>query len=245
MNEALKIFTLYRAKILPIVLLPLGLGILFFGVYPIGKQAMQTYRAIEGAQDEVNRLKKKLSMLTSLDETTLYNQLELTTSSVPLDKSLPTVLNTVESVAADVGASVSDLVLSSPGSLATQSATSAPKTDLTFGAYVLKFTVTLEGENDAILSFLDSIVSVRRLTRVRSFDIQYSKEIPRLVAAMDTLYSPIAGSSSVSEVRPLTTQEESLLNLLANQPNKGEALLESLRPFDAGSGIKTNPFAPF
>lgn len=244
MHYLRKFLRTYQGFVAPIILGPLSLILIIFGIYPASTTTYGLFYDVRAQQEAVSELRQKIATLESMDEQSLETQLALATSSVPTDKSVPTLFSTVETLSANSGTTLVDLTLSSPGSLATESAGRHTE-DKTFGAFLMPFSVQVIGPYEQAQAFLDNAVDVRRLLRVRTFSLNFAGEETRMQVQLDTLYSPLPTTLGRVDARiePLTEKDEAVLSRLNNQQNYSRLLLEAFAP-TIGESLKADPFAP-
>jgi len=92
------------------------------GIVPLGGKAIDENNELPALSSEVAGLKNKTSVLQTIDENEMRSDMQTLLSAVPSDKSLSTLLSTVDGLAAATGVSVDTISLERPGSLATASA---------------------------------------------------------------------------------------------------------------------------
>ena len=221
MKDLWRSLHLYQPIILSVVIL-LGsiLGITLV-VVPVARTTFELAAATRSLSTEIGQLRAKNSLLDGLDEETLRGQLEAIVTAVPPDKALPSLLLTVEGLSGQSGITLSDLTLS-PGIIATGAAQESTVTEKQLGANLLSFAVTVEGTFDGLRSFLNSVVGVRRLMRVRNFTATFaSSGTTKTLLQMDTFYIPYPTSLGrpTQKLNPLSVREEELLVRIAAMPN--------------------------
>lgn len=245
-----KLFHEYQGLIVSIgILIVCGSGLLL-GVVPLIQKTIDLNTESRTLSAEVDLLNNKVSVLQSIDENAMRRDLQTLLSAVPSDKSLSTLLATVDGLTSQTGISVDGFSLSKPGSLATESAKRLSADEQAVGSNILPFTVSIAGSFDQIRTFFASSVSVRRLFRIRTFDVSFLKagtESANMVSArvaMDAFYSPLPSViGPVSE--PLTALTSTDIDLIAKvaamQPLAQTSSL-ALPPPTAGAG-KADPFS--
>jgi len=244
-----KLFREYQGLIVSAgILVVCVLGVLL-GVVPLVRKTSDLNKENRSISAEVELLKNKVSVLESLDENAMRSDLLILLSAVPSDKSLSTLLDTLDGLTAKTGVSSGDFSLSKLGSLATESAQRLSADEKGVGSNILPFTINLTGRVDQLRGFLAASVSVRRLFRVRTFQVQFAKtatgssDMVSVVVGMDAFYSPIPSAiGPVSQpLTPLTSADSDLIAKL-----EGMQLLvapsSSLPPPSAGAE-KTDPFS--
>lgn len=192
-----------------------------YGVVPAGRIVWRLVSEREGVKREVAGLRKKSQTLGGLDEETLRSQLTLLISAVPSDKSIPTVFTTVEEVARESGIGLTAVSVANPGALATESAKKQSTQERKLGSGIVPVSVSGEGTIDQIRDFFKRAVSVRRLLRIRFFDVTFLSSDRAVVhAGLDTFFSPM--STTIGDVQalvePLTNAEEMTLTKVSGFP---------------------------
>ena len=211
----------YKGMIPAVLLLVFSVGGFVYGVVPAGRIVWRLVSEREGVKREVAGLRKKSQTLGGLDEETLRSQLTLLISAVPSDKSIPTVFTTVEEVARESGIGLTAVSVANPGALATESAKKQSTQERKLGSGIVPVSVSGEGTIDQIRDFFKRAVSVRRLLRIRFFDVTFLSSDRAVVhAGLDTFFSPM--STTIGDVQalvePLTNAEEMTLTKVSGFP---------------------------
>ncbi len=240
-----KFLRLNQGIIIPAVMLLFSVFVSILVLYPVSQQTWDLIQDVNTERTEIVGLQTKLNQLQALDEETLRQQLRLLTSAIPTEKSLATLLSTAEVVSANTGATLSDLSLINPGSLATDSAKRQTSEEKTFGAALLPFSVVLTGSEQQIRNYLSTSINVRRLLRIKQFTVVFSGDgNARSNVSLDALYAGLP--TNLGDVKqpivPLTEKDEQLLDKLAAQPNYSQELLAP--PAAAEQPFKADPFSP-
>ena len=244
-----KLFHEYQGLIISIgILIVCGLGLLL-GVVPLIQKTIDLNTESRTISAEVDLLNNKVSVLQSIDENAMRSDLQTLLSAVPSDKSLSTILGTLDGLTGKTGVSSENFSLSKPGSLATESAKRLTADEQAVGSNILPFAISLTGTLDQMRGFLATSISVRRLFRVRSFDVSFLKtgtESGSMVSAnvaMDAFYSPLPSAiGSVSQqLTALTSTDTDLIAKVAGM----QLLVQtsaSLPPPSVGAA-KPDPFS--
>lgn len=244
-----KLFREYQGLIISVgVLIVSGLG-LVLGVVPLIQKTIDLNTENSSLSAEVDLLNNKVSVLQSIDENMMRSDLQTLLSAVPSDKSLGTLLGTLDGLTGKTGVSSGNFSLSKLGSLATESAQRLTADEQAVGSNILPFTISLTGTLDQMRGFLATSISVRRLFRVRTFDVSFLKagtESGTMVSAnvaMDTFYSPLPSAiGSVSQpLTALTSTDTDLIAKVAAMPLLVQTSA-TLPPPTAGAG-KPDPFS--
>jgi Tfp pilus assembly protein PilO len=240
----------YQGLIVSIgILIVCGLGVLL-GVVPLIQKTIDLNTENRSLSAEVDLLNNKVSVLQSIDENAMRSDLQTLLSAVPSDKSLSTLLDTLDGLTGKTGVSSGNFSLSKLGSLATESAQRLSADERAVGSNILPFTISLTGTLDQMRGFLATSVSVRRLFRIRTFDVSFVKtgtESGTMVSAnmaMDTFYSPLPSAiGSVSEpLTALTSTDTNLIAKVAAMQPLVQTSSVTLPPPTGGAG-KSDPFS--
>lgn len=235
---------IYQGFVISGALLLFGTVALIFAVVPGIRATRDVYVSLKASEKEIDVLTKKLQFLEAIPEDDLRNQLVVLLSTVPQDKSVPTILTTIDGLANQSGVTIVDMNLTSPGSLATGAASRQSVSEKKIGASTLAFSLSASGTYDQIRAFVGQINNVRRLFDVSSFDISVSNAGSTQVRlSLNAFYQPLptkVGSIEVP-VAVLTQKEEELLATLTQYPDLSQPLIEPLTP--VLSGGKRDPFA--
>ncbi len=215
--------------------------LIIFGIFPGARRAYELYNKLGEERQEVADLQARVNLLASFDEAVLFEQLSTLTSAIPVDKSIPTILSTVDGVSAKTGSVFASMQLASPGSIATEAARRQTSEEAALGSFLLPFTLTVEGDYSKLRDTLDVLVTSRRLLRIKNFTLSFSKTGQgRAVVSMDTLYAPLSKiSPSGRKVTPLTQKETEFLTRVANIP-----LLATPLAIGATFEPRPDPFSP-
>lgn len=189
---------------------------LFVGLIPSAQKSIQLLRDLRVLGDEINRIQKKVTMLSLLDPATLdqYGQLVLT--AVPSEKSVPTLLSTVEAVAIKNNLLITDLNIETLGSLATGSAGQPIKPE----GFVLSETISLQGELLDLRNFLSDCIKVRRLVRVKNMILSTFPKSDQVSAklSLEVFYLPLPQSigKASDSLEPFSQKEITTLETLGS-----------------------------
>ena len=216
----------------------------FLGVIPLVQKTLAINSNRIGLIADVRGLETKLTVLQNLDEDTLRANLQTLLSAIPSDKSLATLMGTIDGLTAQTGVTVGTLALAKPGSLATESAKKLSADEQAVGSSILPFTINISGSFDQIRAFLASATSVRRSLRIRSFGMTLRGEaIVTATLMMDAFYAPLP--SAIGSVRqpiaPLSEKDTQVIAKLSGMPLMIQTGTAVVAPA-AGAG-KSDPFS--
>lgn len=231
----------YQEFILPVGLISVSVIVALVGVIPgIGK-AYDVWGQLQTERQEVADLSAKAQFLSSLDETTLFDQLSALTAAIPVDKSVSTILGTIDGVSAKTGSIFSSIQLSSPGSIATESAKRQTTEEAALGSYLLPFTLNMEGSYARLRDTLDTLTSSRRLLRIKNFTISFGGDTGRALLNMDTMYAPLPKPVAGKKLTPLSASENTLLTTATSLPILFTGISTAVPP---NAGLRVDPFSP-
>ncbi len=247
-----KILRQYRDLIISIGVILVSLLGLVVGVVPLVQKTIALNKEYRALSQEVDVLRNKVSVLQSIDESAMKKDLQELLYAVPSDKSLSTLLGTIDSLTAKTGVSAGNFSLSKLGSLATSSAQRLTTDEKTVGSNIVPFTMNISGTLDQIRGFLATSISVRRLFRIRSFAVSFvrtdtestgSAIMTSAHMAMDAFYSPLPTSigSIGQQLSDLSGEEKDLVSKVAGIPLL-VPLFPALPPAALGPA-KTDPFS--
>lgn len=230
----------YQEFIQPAGLFALIVLIISIGIVPGAGKAYEVWGQLQTERQEVADLQQKAQFLASLDESTLFDQLSTLTAAIPVDKSVPTILSTIDGVSAKTGSIFSSLQLSAPGSLATEAAKRQTTEEAALGSYLLPFTINMEGSYAKLRDTVDTLTTSRRLLRIKNFTISFQGDVGRALLNMDTMYAPIPKSVAGKKLVPIAASENTILSTVANFP--------LLSKTTAAAGVpavpRSDPFSP-
>ncbi len=221
----------------------------FVGIIPVFKRISQVRDETNKLLSQVELLRKKALILEAIDEETYRKFLAELITAVPPDQSLTSVFSTVDGLAGQSGVTVTDLSLSKPGKIASDSAKKLSTEEKKVGSTILPFALTISGTYDQIRSFFSEVARVRRIFRVRSFD--FTLLDPTSISAriaMDAFYAPYITSLAAIDtpVDALTEKDEGLIQTVANMPIVGVVTAAGVgeTPLSPTVEQKENPFEP-
>lgn len=218
---------------------------LFLGIIPAFRATTTLYSELRELSVKVTALRGKLTMLQSLDEESLRNQLGSLITGIPQHKSLPTVFTTLESIGAQSGVTLTEMSFAVAGPLATQAASRQTVEEKKLGASLLPFSVSAEGQLTQMRDFLALVVGVRRILRIRTATL--ITPVDAVVKArldIDAFFAPFpaAIAQSAEKLEPLSAKDEEMLAKVGAIPVAGQP--ESDVPSLTTLPTKNDPFSP-
>jgi hypothetical protein len=248
MSSIIPIPRAYQPFIASGALIVAALAGLFIGVVPISLRAVDLFRQLGPLREEVAGLTQKDSALSGLGQEELEEKLATLLTAVPQDKSVASLFSLTEGIAGRSGVAITDMGVSSPGSIATAAATKQTTQEKELGSGLVPFNLAIEGTLPQIREFLRVSASSRRLSRVRSFEISFRSDgSAKATVVMDAFWAPFpAAIGKVSQrITPLTTQQEELIGDMAQLELLSESpVVSSVVVTIPESAEKDDPFAP-
>lgn len=236
-----RLILFYRSLFLTIGGLVVSLILIVLVLFPAVSGLRNLYKALPRLETEVAELEVKANLLAGVDPQVLQQNLLVLTSALPTEKSLPTILSTVEGVAGKTGATVVSIDLQGPGSLASESAVAHLPTSK-FPAQRLTAEVMVRGEVEQLKEYLGLISKVRRLLTVAKFGLNTTNPAnATLSLSVNAYYGALTDSSGALKLTPLSTEEENILSIVENLPSMSTFALTPAAPLGQ---VRDNPFAP-
>ena len=179
----------------------------FVGLVPAISKSVIMIKDLRTMQEEISGIQKKASMLQSVDLLELEQTARDVLAGVPPDKSVSTLLSTIEAVATKYNLYISDMSIEGIASLAKDSAKPVTKPEgnsLTEG-------ISLQGELIQLRNFLIECVRVRRLLRVKDMVITAIPKSNLITAKLtiEVFYLPLPQTiGKISDALEPFSQEE-------------------------------------
>jgi len=145
----------------------IGLIGLFIGLIPSAQKCLVLAKDMQSLNREIVQIQKKVNVLSSLDQLSLEKSAQVVIAAVPINKSIPTFLSTIESIALKNGLYISDMDIAGSTSLATGSGLRQTKQN----ENTISAEVVLQGELESVRSFLLECIQVLRLLRVKNLSL--------------------------------------------------------------------------
>jgi len=243
-----RLYSKYRGFTFPVVLTVFSIFLFFAVIVPVIKQTISIYQEAKVIADEVDILKKRLSVLQAIDEATVERQLVMATSAVPIEKSLPTILRTIDAIGGQTQVTVTNVSIDQPGEISTGSAKALSDAERRFGMHLLPFTVSLTGTYSQLKAFLLLSTQVRRFIRATEFAVDFTgvADSPDQITTQvlfDAFYSPLKLANNRDQIEPLLPHEEKTLSDLVGYPYVGEITLSQNSSESQIQGLRPNPFS--
>ena len=200
------------------VLLFLGVIALFVGLVPALQKSYTLIRDLQTLQDEMNGIQKKVTMLSALNQGEVERRSEDVLLAVPTDKSVSTLLSSVEAVAFKNGLSISDMSIEAIGSLATDSGIQQTKPE----GNTITETVSLRGTLIQLREFLSEVVRVRRLMTIKNMALTAIPKSMLMTAqlSVEVYYQPFPTTigKATDPIEPFSQKEINTLDKVASYP---------------------------
>lgn len=245
MKWLLRTFQLYQNIVIALILLGFSAAGLLFGALPAVRTTWGRLNELRLLGDQVEILTQKATVLSSLDETTLRENLSLLLSAVPAEQSWPTIFATIEGAAAQAGVTLLDMSISQGGAMATASA-DKQNYDKKLGVQAIRFVVSLPGTPEQIKQFFSILPGVRRISPIKHFSISGARGGQTMTAqlASDALYEPLPRTidAVTQPISPLSEKEEAVISRV--RALQQVATIETVLPPPKIGPVKTNPFVP-
>jgi len=200
------------------VLLLMGVIALFVGLVPAVQNGITLIRDLQTLQDEMKRIGKKVTMLSALNQGEVERRSEDVLLAVPTDKSVSTLLSSVEAVAFKNGLSISDMSIEAIGSLATDSGIQQTKPE----GNTITETVSLRGTLIQLREFLSEVVRVRRLMTIKNMALTAIPKSTQITAqlSIEVYYQPLPATigKASDPFEPFSQKEIDTLDKVASYP---------------------------
>lgn len=231
--QALKIiYNRNRHFLIPFAVIIICIGLVMQIIIPQFKTLLEVREEARIASLRLDKLKKDLNMLESLDERVLASQLEISTSLLPINKDFGGILNALFFAAETSGVNIGKF------SFQVGDLDKEEQKEEKFSA--INISVALDNEITAVNSFIDIIAKTVPIS-----DISVIKTEERISTISLMFYYKVLPSISGEkdpQIIPISQEKMSLLDRIKGFTNASltDQSLESATP----SVKTTNPFAP-
>jgi len=198
-----------------------ALGGSWWGLVPFGRHVWTMYQNRQNVVERLVQLEDKYSVLSSFSESDLVSQSNELLRAIPGDKSVATLMSTIETTAAQGGVRLQSLTIVSPGSLATEAAKRQTAAEKQIGAGIIASGVTIEGPVTEVKQMLVRFGGVRRIVSTRGLELTIRDNgSARANIVLDGYWAPLPTTlpDVVSKVTPLTEKEEVLMVQISSFP---------------------------
>ncbi len=212
-------YNIYEQFIQPLVITLVTVGCIWFGIIPAGKYIYSQYQVMTKLTRDNDQMKRKLTVLSSMDSETLEHAISVLFRAVPVDKSAETLISSVEYAAGQSGMTISSLSIGAIGSLSTSSATlsEANKESGNKGTDV-SLKMTLAGSLDSFLTFVEKTQQVPRLLTVSSFSLKTATSSGKIGIDLKGYSSPLPKISKNADnaIVRISSDEETVIERLSS-----------------------------
>ena len=238
-----KFFQTYKLFIITGVSVLISASGFIFGVIPLARNVIAMQQTLRQLSGDIAALRQKTSVLATLDEVALRDNLLTLASAVPPDQSPETILSTIDGVSQETGVLLKDFQILNVGSLSTESAKKRTKYEADLGSSVLDVMVTVDGSYQQVLEFLASAGSVRRLFHIVSFNLSSSVTGIAARITLRAFYFPYPSKvgSVLQPIPALSSEQEATIARVAGMRLISAAIVAE----EAGvapTGGKSDPF---
>lgn len=229
------------------VLLLLGIIGVVIGLVPAGKNVFALITQVKTLETDISNFRTKIVILSSYEDSVFENMVHDVLAAIPQDKSVNTLLSTIEVTAAKNGLAVSSFSVAALGSIATQSG-SLDKPDSKLGVNILPASFVVEGDISGLRDFLNDIIKIRRLIRVKSMDLMFQNKTTVIQAkvTVDAFYKTLPQTiGKVSDsVESLSQKEQDLLTKIISYPIVYEApiIFDTVNTSLPANPVNADPF---
>ncbi len=247
-----KFFEANKTAIVSIGILVVVISGLLFGIIPASQASLGLFEQNNVLSEEIRALSGKTAILEGLSQSSLRQNLADAVAAVPPDQSVPTILATLDGVAAQSGVELADIELAGSQTVASPSAegkagppTSKPGAPSVAGANAVKFSVSVRGAYGQIAEFFRLAAGVRRFMSVKSFDMTIDATASaQAKVGMETYYVafPVTIGAVGSKIEALTNEETATIQKLSGIPNLTVAA--QLPEASFAGPAKSDPFSP-
>jgi len=216
---------------------------LFIGVIPSFRRLIALYTEIETIRTSIEKLQKKASVLSTYEQSSLEATYKELLVAVPADKSVSTLMATVETLATQKQLTIIGETIERIGSVASQSAQVNTKGEM-------NMTITVQGDLGRLREFFEEIIHVRRLVRVDGIEMSFSgrTQVPEAIISMTSFFSPLPSMiRKLSDtLEPLTSKQTETLEKVLGYPvaYKSSVIEATTVTEEPQKPASDNPFNP-
>lgn len=214
-----------------------------FFVIPGIRKTLLLRKQIQTTAAEIEILRTKATLLGSLTEESLIEQLKELITALPGDVSTASIFSTIDGVIQETGANIGTYSLDSEGKSATKGTPQTKgKTD-TSGSLSIPIDLVAKGTLDQIQQFIVLLPKVKRLFRVHQVSLSIHEDNVSSSITADSPYKklPTAIGGPGSPLSPITQKEKAVLAQVERFPNFVSDFTKEFTP-QLGSGPR-DPFA--
>ena len=214
-----------------------------FLVIPGIRKTLVLRKQIQTTATEIEVLRTKATLLGSLTEESLVEQLSEIPTALPGDVSTASIFSTIDGVIGETGVSVGTYSIESEGKGATKGAPQAKGKADKSGSLSVPIDLAAKGTLDQIQQFIALLPKVKRLFRVHQVSLSIHEANVSSSITADAPYKklPTAIGGPSSPLSPMTQKEEAVLAQVQAFPNFVSDFTKVFTP-QLGSGPR-DPFA--
>ncbi len=245
MREFRRIVRQYQSVLVSGLLLLFLAVTLLTGILPSIRTILTLNTTRKTANSDVSLLRQKVGILDALSEQTLSDDLGRMLTAIPGEKSLPTVLGSLESIAVSSGVSLVEIEFAESGSIATASAASGTPEEKTLGTSFVPFSVSVNGSTSQIQQFIETSLTSRPLLRINHFSISVQQSGGYLARFdMNAFSAPLPATigKASQKIENLTPKELATLTLMESY-SLSSGGSQQFPPAQVGGPVKPDPFS--
>jgi len=213
-----RLFRLHKMLVLYSVLIMISILFFFVGLLPAVRKSIAMVQELRVTKEEISRIQKKANLLSSLDQSELQKNAETLLWAVPSERSVPTLLSTIEGLAAKHDIFISEMMIEGISSLASNSGRLAVKPE----GNIITETLSLQGDLVQLRNFLFESTRVRRLMRIKDLTLsslpKTNRIMAQLVIEMFYLPLPVSIGKPSDPLEPFSQRELETLGKIASFP---------------------------
>ena len=214
-----------------------------FLLVPGVRKVLTLRKQIETTAAEIEILRTKATLLGSLTEETLVQQLRDLTTALPGEVSTVSLFSTVDGVMTGSGVTIGAYTVESEAKGTNQGAAQTKGKSDKSGSSSIPISLSAKGTMGQVQQFLTLLPTVRRLFRVHNVAISIRDDTVSASVDVDVPYKklPTAIGGPASPLTPISKKDEALLVQIEQFPNYASDLTKEFTP-QLGS-VPRDPFA--
>lgn len=243
-RELRKTLNRYKPFFLPIGVIIAAVAVFFLMIVPLTQQTITRFEEIEAAEEQLSLLENKLAVLNAADETELEQLLNAAVSAISIERSLPGIMRTVETIANDSNVVLDTVLFDQTSKLASEAAKALSDGERQFGAYRIPFTITTSSGFNELRTFLENTMNVRRFIRARSFILNFGDvDQTNTQIKFDAFYLPLQTKNVDRQLVALSAVEKDFLQRIVTMKDASSLfVLDESTQQIIDSGENRNPF---
>jgi len=149
---------------------------ILLGILPMWKTTWQKVTTMNELTKEIEKLRTKSQELEALNKDKILSDYEYVITAVPNEQSVSTFMTTVDTLATEKNVTLRSFTIDTIGISASASAQKKTSEEQSLGASIVSANVSLDGSLEDIRDFLVTVGSIRRLLRIKQFNISFGKQ---------------------------------------------------------------------